>query len=283
MRFGSPLVVRWLLPPVLLAVAGGLALQWFRRSESTPALRGQRVAAAMGCLACHGANGQGGVVDPGSRGGRVPGWDGPTVATLCRDEAEVREWILDGRPARLTAVADVARRTPLLPMPAYRERLPAAELADLLVYFQAVSGFGAEMSDSVYEGWRQADRLGCFACHGPAGMGGAPNPGSFKGHIPAWDGDEYPELVANEAEFREWVLDGRVQRLWANPVARHFLAGQVVQMPAYRSQLSDDQLNQLTAYVTWRRREHPAPSAPGKEDAHKIIGLIARPVAAPLP
>ncbi|AOS45601.1 Cytochrome c [Lacunisphaera limnophila] len=227
-------------------------------AESTPALRGERIAREQGCFACHGPDGKGGVADPGARGGVVPGWDGRTVATYALNEAEVVEWILEGRPARLKDVDLHTGRKPLLPMPAYRDRMSAGQLDDLMAYFRAVSAFDTNIPALAYEGMVESEKYGCFACHGPGGVGGAPNPGSFKGHIPAWDGAEYAEIVRDEGELREWILDGHPRRLWDNPAARHFLEGQLVQMPVYRRVISDDQLAKIMGYVQWRRTERPA-------------------------
>ena len=118
--------------------------------------------------------------------------------------------------------------------------------------FRAVSAFDTNITTLAYEGRHEAAKLGCFACHGPGGIGGHPNPGSFKGHIPPWDGDEYAELVRDDAELREWILDGHAKRLWDNPAARHFLEGQVVQMPPYRRVIAEDQFAKIAAYIAWR-------------------------------
>jgi len=257
---------------VLLGVGATLAVTRFRRAESSPALRGQAVAMKLGCFDCHGADGRGGVVDPGSRNGLIPGWDGPTVATLAADESEIRAWILEGQPARLKQSNVANRHSPLIPMPAYRSRISSAEMADLLVYFKAVSGFGVDFPESAYEGRKVAARLGCFGCHGPSGIGGSSNPGSFKGHIPAWDGSEFPELVQSDAELCEWILNGYPKRLWQNPAARFFLEGQVIGMPAYRAHLSADDQAKLIAYFQWLRKSSSAVTK--AEDTHRLIGLI---------
>lgn len=263
----------WLCAGLVLGAAGSLLLnRAFHRREATPALRGEAIAREQGCFACHGPEGRGGVADPGSRNGMIPGWDLPTVSTLAANNDEVIEWILDGIPKRLKEAGTPARHAPLVPMPAYRDRLTQAQLADLMVYFRAVSHFDVEMPEPVYEGWKVADRLGCFGCHGPGGTGGSPNPGSFKGHIPAWDGAEYPELVRNEEELMEWILDGHPKRLWDNPVARHFLTGQVIGMPAYRAHLSAADQARLLAYFQWLRKS--STSTGGPEDAHKIMGVL---------
>ncbi len=270
----------WLVVGALVGIAMVLiARRWWQCPESTPALRGQALAHQHGCFSCHGPEGRGGVADPGSRGGVVPGWDGATLATLAANEGEVREWIVDGAPTRIRNLTTPGARSLLLPMPAYRSRLSESELRDLLCYVRAISGFGVEISEAAYEGRKVVDRLGCFGCHGPGGIGGAPNPGSFKGHIPAWDGAEFPELVRNEAELREWILDGRVERLWKNPAARHFLEGQIVQMPGYRKYLTDDELAQVLAYFLWLRTGASSQNTGG--DDHKVMGSLLLPGGQP--
>jgi mono/diheme cytochrome c family protein len=273
-RVASTLRVAWFVAGAVLGVTSAVFVyEQFHQQEATPALRGLAVARNLGCFACHGENGRGGVADPGSRNGFIPGWDGPTVSTLAANDQEIREWIMDGAPARLKAVEKVARRSPAVPMPAYRGRVSEAEYTDLLVFFRAVSNFGVEMPEPVYEGWKVADRLGCFGCHGPGGSGGTPNPGSFKGHIPAWDGHEFAELVRNDAELLEWILDGYPKRLWNNLAARHFLEGQIIGMPAYRSQLSSADQAKLLAYFQWLRKQGTQSSS--SDNSHKIMGLVA--------
>jgi cytochrome c553 len=264
---------------VLVAVGLAFAIHRLRRAETTPALRGQAVALKLGCFDCHGADGRGGVADSGSRNGLIPGWDGPTVSTLAANEQEISEWILDGQPARLKKVGAAARRAPLIPLPAYRNRLSTAEFADLLVYFKAVSTFGVDLPEPAYEGRKVAARLGCFGCHGPSGMGGSTNPGSFKGHIPAWDGNEFAELVQNDAELTEWILNGYPKRLWDNPAARFFLQGQVIGMPAYRKYLSADEQTKLVAYFQWLRKGSGTVAKP--DDTHRIMGLVNLPPGTP--
>lgn len=271
---------RVVVASLLLGFAGMfLGQRAWHRKESTSALRGAAVATQHGCFACHGSDGRGGVADPGSRNGMIPGWDGPTVATLAENEREIREWIMDGQPTRLKKNAPPVRRTPLVPMPAYRSRISENELADFMVYFRAVSNFGADLPEPAYEGWKVADRLGCFGCHGPGGIGGSPNPGSFKGHIPAWDGAEFAELVKDDAELCEWILNGYPKRLWENPAARYFLKGQIIGMPAYRSHLSTDDQAKLVAYFQWLRKKSGADSK--ADDSHRIMGFIVSSAAKP--
>lgn len=231
----------------LLAGAALAALSWARRPESTPEQRGERLARRAGCFACHGPGGAGGVPNPGSAAGTVPGFDGRTLQSYASSAAEVGEWIRDGRPRRPSG-ADRSGAG-LLAMPAYADRFSARELDELTAFVLAVSGLDPGMPEEAYEGRVVAERLGCFGCHGPSGMGGVENPGSLTGRIPSWTGPAYAELARDEAEFRGWVLDGGIPRLRRNPAARWFLERQAVAMPAYRARISDEELRKLGAYL----------------------------------
>ncbi len=228
-----------------------LAVRAIRAPEETAAQRGHEVAERMGCFGCHGAEGIGGVHVP-KASSAVPGWTTEDVEMYIRSETDITDWILDGAPDDLSRPPDSP--PPLVPMPAYRGRLTAEELGDLVAYFRAASGWSPELTDGAYEGWRASYRLGCFGCHGPSGMGGIGNPGSFKGHIPAWDGEEFADLVRDDDELREWILAGRIERLWSNPAARVFLEGQTIQMPAYEEHISEADVTRIVDYITWLRR-----------------------------
>jgi YVTN family beta-propeller protein len=179
------------------------------------------------------------------------------VATYARDEAEVVEWILDGRPARLEGVDLHAGRRPLLPMPGYRGRLNDRELADLLAGFRVVSAFDANITTLAYEGQHEAERLGCFGCHGPGGLGGPGSAGDAGVGLPAWDGERFGERVHDDGELREWILDGAPRRVLDDPEARRRLEAKVVPMPAYRRSIADDELAKLMGYIQWRRTPRP--------------------------
>lgn len=231
-------------------LAGSLAWTYWREPETTEAMRGAEVARKLGCFGCHGPGGFGGIADPVSPSGKVPGWDGGTAALYVENEQQIREWVLYGAPRQRSRPED---RHGLIQMPAYEGLLSERELDDVVAYFRSVSGWDTGIPEKAYEGNKIASRLGCFGCHGPSGMGGVANPGSLKGRIPPWDGDEFAELVRDDDELREWILDGRPRRLWENPAARHFLEAQKTQMPAYRDHLSEGDLEKIVAYIRWLR------------------------------
>jgi mono/diheme cytochrome c family protein len=221
--------------------------------ELTAAERGARTAAGAGCFDCHGPLGSGGVKNPGSADGEVPGFSGGTPMMWAKSEDEIREYILDGAPARKRNDLrhQQQMQAQLLTMPAYRGYLGADEVDALIVYIRAVSGLIVPPDALAAQGQDLAVRLACFQCHGPMGSGGSKNLGSFKGYIPGWWGSDFRELVRNDDELRDWLRDGQIARLRDHPIAKHFLHGQRISMPGYKNFITDQQLRALIRYVRW--------------------------------
>ncbi len=260
-RGRSPVV--WVLALVVLAEAAALGVtaardRWQAAAEAGPVQRGERVAQRMGCFGCHGPGGASGIPDPGSRAGDVPTWVGGSWQMYNHDPGDVRDWIVDGHPAGQRPDAGA-----LIKMPAYRGRMSDAELADLTIYVLTVSQFGDPADPKATAGRDVALRFGCFGCHGAEGRGLIDDPGSLKGYVPAWDTADYADLVRNDAELKEWIQKGAADRLRANPAARHFLDGEVVQMPAFGNRIKPDELDALFAYVHWVR-QHPRGAPPAR-------------------
>lgn len=224
-----------------------------RRPEITAEMRGKSVAQEMGCFACHGPEGVRGVPDPISPGGRMPGWDEGIAPLYIDSESEIEEWILNGHRTSEVAHQEEFGAENIVPMPAYKEHLSTQELSDLKAYFIAVAEYYPAIPDEAYEGSLVAKNLGCFGCHGASGMGGMQNPGSFTGIIPSWSGEHYAELVQDDDELREWILDGEVSRIMEHPIGRMFIERQVIQMPAYKNEISASDLEKLIAYIKWLR------------------------------
>jgi mono/diheme cytochrome c family protein len=222
-------------------------------AEETAAARGHEIALGAGCFSCHGPGGRGGVNNPGSRDGTVPAFVEGEPMMWVNSEQEIREYILDGAPQRKRENPRYARQQAeqLLTMPAYRGYLSEAEVDDIVAYIRAMSGLAAPTDEAALLGQDLAYKFGCFDCHGPMGAGGVGNPGSLKGYIPGWWGKDFDDLVRSDDDLREWIREGRLQRLEDNPIARHFTGGQRIQMPAYKGALDDAQVDALMAYVRW--------------------------------
>lgn len=241
-----------ILPLVVLALAAETALlgflalrtRWQGEAGATPVQRGSKVAERMGCFGCHGPGGERGIPNPGAQGETVPEWSGGTWMMWNDKEDDTRAWILDGHPA-----GHKPDEAALLRMTAYRSLLSEPDLADLVAYVQTVSLAGGPDDPKEIEGMNRAQALGCFGWHGPEGRGLIENPRSFKGYVPAWDGADFTELVADEVEFRQWVRNGISDRMKRNPAARAFLDRQPIKMPAYGAKATDADLAALWAYV----------------------------------
>jgi mono/diheme cytochrome c family protein len=245
---------------LVAALAGAAGLGFWRTHNIGPVQRGARIASARGCVSCHGPGGR--LADPdGSRGvGGVPSFEHEDVAAYARSEAEIREWIEDGRPERLRRSDE---KPPLLHMPPWRGRLRDDEVDALVAWVSASSDFASVPAD-VAAARGVVAGLGCFACHGPQGRGDTPNAGSLKGYIPSWSGADFPELARDDGEVREWVRDGAPRRLRDNPVAAWFMRRQAIRMPAFGDRVSEPELKQVTAYIRWLRS--PAGALPATRD-----------------
>ncbi len=231
------------------------------RPRLTPAERGRRLAESNGCFSCHGPEGTKGVPNPGRTDATVPAFPG-TLMMYAKDAGQVREWIRDGSTSarRASQTWRAEREKGALRMPAYGKRLTGRELDDLVTFVLAAAGEPAPRDSLPAAGLELASALGCFGCHGIGGRFARPNPGSFKGFVPPWDGGDFLELVANRREFGEWVEEGVSRRFSANPVARLFLRRAPLRMPAYRKQLRPGDVDAIWSYVTWLRTPiHPTP------------------------
>ena len=248
------------LPAVLLLLAAAglwsmVAWRTWRTRGISPVQRGFVVAVNSGCFGCHGVGGLTGFDDPGGKLGSVPAFSREALLSYAKSEQEIREWILDGAPARLRAEAAGDKGEPaLLRMPAWRGVLTERQVEDLVAYVKAVSDYELPDDPAAELGRQTAVRLACFGCHGPQGRGSMPNPRSFKGYVPAWDGDDFGDVARGEAEIREWILEGSPRRLREHPVARFFMGRQAVQMPAYGRHLTEAEIDALVSYIRWLRR-----------------------------
>src|SRR5213595_381646 len=142
----APRLIAWTAILVALADSAWLLYPSVRARvlslEETPAVRGYRLAAGVGCFSCHGPGGNGGTKNPGSEEGEVPAFGEQTQMMYVKDEQDLREYVLDGAPARRREDADYQAKVKAatLRMPSYRNFLSSAEVDDLVAFLRATSG-----------------------------------------------------------------------------------------------------------------------------------------------
>jgi len=103
------------------------------------AAAGRQLARQHGCISCHGLEGAGGLPNPGSLAGFIPGFLGDNFTDLVESRSEFEEWIRTGTLDRLAGNPLIRRawRRQALTMPAYRESLSEQELDALWTWVQA--------------------------------------------------------------------------------------------------------------------------------------------------
>ena len=122
-------------------VAWACAAGEFQMPGDEKAKEGRELARDLGCTACHGVEGSGGVSNPGSLGGFIPGFAGRNFLDLVRDEAEFREWVRTGTSRRLerNPLVKAFWRRQKLKMPSLPvERLSEEDLGRLWSWVEAV-------------------------------------------------------------------------------------------------------------------------------------------------
>ena len=244
----------FLVVSVLVITGAGFSIYGrFLRPALPAAERGRRVAEREGCFTCHGPAGLAGVPNPGRF--NVPSFDDPTENAQNADE--IREWIRDGITQKLSSTdyRTSEQEEGVLVMPAFGDRLTEDELEDLVAYVVAVGVLDKPPDGPERWGFLRAAELGCFGCHGSGGRLSPPNPGSVKGYIPSWDGNDFPDLVRDEEEFSQWVRNGLSDRFADSPFARVYTDRSNIRMPAYEGHLEDGDVELIWAYVEWLRSE----------------------------
>src|SRR2546430_1648444 len=137
----------WLLYPVLRARILTL--------EEGPAARGVRLAATLGCFVCHGPLGSGGMPNPRSLKGYIPGFWGADFDELVRDDDELQRWIEKGEIPRISGhpIGGWFFSRQAVKMPAFERFLQPADTEALMAYVRWIrAGAWRPLSGSPGEG-----------------------------------------------------------------------------------------------------------------------------------
>jgi len=118
-----------------LVAAFKVASGMIRPAAGTTERRGHDLARKWNCLSCHGVGASGGMSNPGSFAGFIPGWYGNDFGDLVKDRKEFDQWILAGSIPRMdrNPIASHFIRKQRISMPEY-ENLTETELDDLWMY-----------------------------------------------------------------------------------------------------------------------------------------------------
>ena len=249
-----------LLAEIGLARLSGRAQSRSCRRATIRRSAGARSPAQLGCFNCHGPGGTGGVPNPGSKTDEVPSFHEGTIMMYAHDDQDLREYILDGAPAAKLRAAGVSRRAGgagAAHAGLSRLCVTHAQVDDLVAYLRAASGLLEPLDDPAAQRRRDRPRQRLFRL--PRGHGhrrACPIPGSLKGYIPGFGGEDFHELVRNDEELRGWIADGGIPRLRNDPLASYFLERQRIQMPAFKDHLQaggDRRPDRLRALAGERR------------------------------
>ncbi len=265
---------------MLLPKALGLAL----RKEKSRVVRGWEKAEKLGCFSCHGPRGFGDTPNPLSEDETVPSFRGGEPAMYAKGDAQLCEVILYGhikgkkrggkKPKRSKAEnmknkedipvfgnvnlddeqEEEKKKEGLIKMPGFKNWVSPKDVQDIITFIKANAILLNPKDKTLKEGRELVLNNGCFACHGPMGAGGIKNPGSFKGYIPSFIGNDFNELVKNDKELVEWIKTGKIKRFERNPLARFFTHRQAIKMPAYEKVLSNEEIKLAAAYLHWLRK-----------------------------
>src|SRR5437667_455159 len=121
----APRLIAWTAILVALAESAWLLYPSVRARvlslEETPAVRGYRLAAGIGCFSCHGPGGNGGTKNPGSEEGEVPAFGEQTQMMYVKGERELRQWIAEGGIPRISEhpIGRIFVRRQVIKMPAF--------------------------------------------------------------------------------------------------------------------------------------------------------------------
>jgi len=108
------------------------------RPEDPAAAEGRDLVVGHGCLGCHGPEGRGLLLNPGSFKGCIPPWDSDDYLDLVRSPEEFRAWVRDGEIPRLRDNPMAARflDNQAVKMPPFRGIIPDADIERIRVYVE---------------------------------------------------------------------------------------------------------------------------------------------------
>jgi mono/diheme cytochrome c family protein len=273
-----------------------VVLQIERQPELSVVAHGKNLAVANGCFACHGTSE--GDQKANFRQLSSGGWKSKSIPTLWEngiDSVEVlNEWIAKG----VTAKEAEEHKRLFIQMPAYETFMSPAEIeavsawiltdairlsqgsAPAKLSLPSISEIPQLAPDRLFAlGDALSRKHGCYQCHGELGQGGVANPASFKNTIPGFFGHDFRELTedGDRGEILHWIDTGRgraIESGLTGSLAKRFLDGQAIGMPAYRDQLSEAEKTLLTEFLLYLNSAGPLSA----KELERILKLLSEPL-----
>lgn len=143
----------------------------------------------------------------------------------------------------------------IIKMPGYKAYLSSKDLQDLIAFLKATANVSNPRGEKEKKGRDLVLKNSCFFCHGILGAGGIKNPGSLKGYIPSFIGNDFKVLVRSDKDLVEWIKTGKVSHIYQHPIGKIFLKKQIIKMPAYKNILTDEEIKLMVTYIKWLREE----------------------------
>jgi len=254
---------RFILALLIVGIAVGILLATLFGDElfpeTSPSEKGAMVAAEAGCFSCHGGRSAQPSLNPASTSEVASFTRVPSMFEERHSIEVLHEWIEDGislEKAGSDAYLE-ASSTKLLKMPSFKDHLSPAEIDDLAAYLSLQQySVSARSNPTSVPGEDLARRFACFTCHGELGQGGVMNPGSLKGYIPGFFGQDFRALTQNGdlQDVMEWIENGASnsflnQGFLGFYPGRFFAERQAIKMPAYKEVLQRNEIETLALFV----------------------------------
>lgn len=260
---------------------------------------GRKIATRVGCFGCHGAGGREAVSNPGSFKGIIPPWDGRDFWELVKNDAELEEWILEGKIGRFESnpLARFFTRRQTIKMPAYKNILTSRDVKRIKAYIhwlrnperktaQYWTAPSARLSSAVERGRWLFQQSGCATCHGVGGQGGVPNPHTFDKFVPSLE-DLAEKLGLHRKKDAETVVSliesgvgpEKAGEIKAVPHHKLFLtkyqkAFNVIVKGSKPLKKEDKDPEPPMQMPAWKNRLHGDSGPISKNDVHSVIAYL---------
>ncbi len=212
--------------------------------------RGEELARASGCTACHERRAPG-IPHPRAVGTFIPPWIPGMKRSLTQSENDIQAFILGSGNLSLSFKTT---RT----MPTFEGNFSTADLSALSALVTELNGWNPKIPENALRGLIVAWDSGCLGCHSAGGLCLISNPGAPGNVIPAWDSPLSMARAPNADSIRNWIVNGRKE---SAPETKGMIA-----MPAFANRVTPTDSQGIVDYITWVQSSEIRNLTSGQED-----------------